>query len=88
MHPAKRGEGNRVKYLKTAAIGLVLVVLAGVATGLLVARWYGSELSGLDVKVSKPRPTKLVDTPPPVELPPRTIPSRFDDAPAASPALR
>jgi len=81
-----------VKYLKTAAIGLILVVLtglAGVATGLLVARWYGSELSGLDVKVSKPRPTtKLVDTPPAVELPPRTIPSRSDDAPAASPALR
>ena len=80
-----------MKYLKTAAIGLILVVLtglAGVATGLLVARWYGSEHSGLDVKVSRPRPTKVVDTPPTVELPPRTIPSRFDDAPAASPALR
>lgn len=82
MHHACRGEDVPVNHWKLTAIGLVVVVITAIATGLVVARWYGPEISRLDVQASAPAVKRPAETQPVAQLPPRPI----ADWPAASPA--
>ena len=62
----------RIDQWKLTSIGMAVVIVTAFVTGLLLARWYGDEISRLDVESSEEAP-KLI------ELPPRIV------TPAASP---
>jgi hypothetical protein len=80
---------SRVNHWKLTSIGMAIVVVTAIATGLVVARWYGPEISQMDTQTSQG-----LSVAPVAELPPRTIattpvvpgPSASVNSPSASPA--
>jgi hypothetical protein len=63
---------SRSSQWKLTSIGMAVVIVTALVTGLVVARWWGVEISRMDVESSR-EPSK------PLELPPRSV------SPAASP---
>ena len=89
----------RANHWKVTAIGMALVILLAIATGLVVARWYGPEISrfgtptselpaGTPVAELPPRPERVTQVSSSVASPSASPATEAETAPAASESAR